>query len=136
MPPVRDLAEGAKDRLHQWFEENRPSIPWESINSTVYHLFYTWCFFFDRTTATITSSSGSPNQPALRHSQRRGAGQRCDRGIIRKLWERDRSDVDTDALNDWLYDGDTGRRQYIEELIRSVTSSIGVSAPGTKTRIE
>ncbi|MES2461427.1 MAG: NYN domain-containing protein, partial [Armatimonadota bacterium] len=27
----------AKDRLHQWFEENRPSVPWESINSMVYH---------------------------------------------------------------------------------------------------
>ncbi len=38
----------AKDRLHAWFDENRPAVPWESINSTVYHLFYTWCFYFER----------------------------------------------------------------------------------------
>lgn len=121
----------AKDRLHQWFEENRPSIAWESINSTVYHLFYTWCFFFDR-------NDGDDNKQlwdrrTSLHSDIHNAEelmQRCDRGIIRKLWERDRTDIDADALNDWLYDSSAERRQYIEELIRSVTASIG-SAAGT-----
>ena len=120
----------AKDRLHQWFEENRPSISWESINSTVYHLFYTWCFFFDR-------NDGDDKQLWDRrtslHSDIHSAEelvQRCDRGIIRKLWERDRSDVDADALTEWLYDGDAARRQYIEELIRNVTTNL-TSMAGT-----
>jgi hypothetical protein len=118
----------AKDRVHQWFEENRPSVPWESINSTVYHLFYTWCFFFDR---NDDDNKQLWDRRTSLHSDIHSAEelvQRCDRGIIRKLWERDRSDVDADALNDWLYDGDTQRRQYIEELIRSVTTTMGTVA--------
>jgi hypothetical protein len=121
----------AKDRLHQWFEENRPSVPWESINSTVYHLFYTWCFFFDRTDGDDNKQLWD-RRTAL-HSDIHSAEelvQRCDRGIIRKLWERDRSDIDADALNDWLYDGDADHRQYIEEMIRSVTTSIGSTTGG------
>jgi hypothetical protein len=121
----------AKDRLHQWFEENRPSVPWESINSTIYHLFYTWCFFFDRTDGDDNKQLW--DRRTCLHSDIHSAEelvQRCDRGIIRKLWERDRSDIDADALNDWLYDGDADHRQYIEEMIRSVTTSIGSAAGG------
>ncbi|MBC8104349.1 MAG: NYN domain-containing protein, partial [Cytophagales bacterium] len=124
----------AKDRLHQWFEENRPSVPWESINSTVYHLFYTWCFFFDRTDGNDNKQLW--DRRTSLHSDIHSAEelmQRCDRGIIRKLWERDRSDIDGDALNDWLYDGDAERRKQIGELIVSVTTAapgpVAVGAP-------
>jgi hypothetical protein len=116
----------AKDRLHLWFEENRPSVPWESINSTVYHQFYTWCFFFDR------SDEGDGRQLWDRRTTLQtdihSADElisKCERGIVRKLWERDRSDVDPDALNEWLYDGDPTKRDYVADLIRSVTSAPG-----------
>jgi|GEM_PF-846028 uncharacterized protein (TIGR00288 family) len=114
----------AKDRLHGWFEENRPSIPWESVNSTVYHMFYTWCFEFDRSEddgrqlwdrrTTLKEDVQSAEELIIK----------CERGIIRKLWERDRTDLDTDGLNEWLYDGDPAKRDYVEELIQSATSSL------------
>lgn len=113
-----------KDRLHQWFEQNRPSVPWDSINSTVYHLFYTWCFYFDR------SDEGDGKQLWDRrttlHSDIHSADElisKCERGVVRKLWERERADVDPDALNEWLYDGDESKCEYVSELIRSVTAA-------------
>ena len=111
----------AKDRLHGWFEENRPAVSWESINSTVYHLFYTWCFVFDR------SGSGEGSRPLWDRPTRLQADihsaddliDRCDRAIARKLWERDRGDVDAVALNEWLHDGDPDRLPHVKELLRS-----------------
>jgi uncharacterized protein (TIGR00288 family) len=114
----------AKDRLHLWFEENRPSVPWDSINSTVYHQFYTWCFSFDR------SDEGDGRQlwdrPTTLQTDIHSADElisKCERGVVRKLWERDRGEVDPDALNEWLYDGDPTKRDYVADLIRSVTSA-------------
>ncbi|MGC4044183.1 MAG: NYN domain-containing protein, partial [Armatimonas sp.] len=81
----------AKDRLHAWFEENRPAVPWESVNSTVYHLFYTWCFRFDKT------DEGEGKQLWDRRTflvEEIGSAddlkERVERGIVRKLWERER----------------------------------------------
>ena len=125
-PANRDMSlKEAKDRLHLWFEENRPSVPWESINSTVYHLFYTWCFFFDRSDGdegkqlwdrrtTLQSDIHSADELITK----------SERGIARKLWERDRNDVDVDALNEWLYDDDPKRRDYVADIVRSVGSSM------------
>lgn len=115
------LKEG-KDRLHLWFEENRPSVPWESINSTVYHLFYTWCFHFDR------SDDNKPlwDQKTTLYADIHSAEEliaKSERNIVRKVWERDRQDIDTDALNDWLYDGDPEKRDDVEELIKTVSSA-------------
>jgi uncharacterized protein (TIGR00288 family) len=114
----------AKDRVHLWFEENRPSIPWESINSTAYHLFYTWCFFFDR------SDEGEAKQLWDRRTSLQtdihSADElisKCERGIIRKFWERDRADVDPDALAAWLYDDDPNQREYVVDLVRAVVNA-------------
>lgn len=114
----------AKDRLHLWFEENRPSVPWESINSTVYHMFYTWCFYFDR-------SDGDDNKQLWDRRTCLNADihsaddliAKCERGIVRKIWERDRADIDIEALNDWLYDGNADYKETVEELVRAVTST-------------
>ena len=114
----------AKDRLHLWFEENKPSVPWESINSAVYHLFYTWCFYFDRSDGdegkqlwdrrtSLQSDITSADDLILK----------CERGIVRKLWEKDRGDMDPEAINDWLFEGDAAKLEYIEELIRWVGST-------------
>jgi uncharacterized protein (TIGR00288 family) len=114
----------AKDRVHGWFEENRPSIPWESVNSTVYHLFYTWCFEFDR------SDENDHRQLWDRRTTLKAdihtadeLISKCERGIVRKLWERDRGEVDPDALNEWLYDGEEDKREYVAELVRSTTAN-------------
>jgi uncharacterized protein (TIGR00288 family) len=116
----------AKDRVHQWFEANRPSVPWDAINSTVYHLFYTWCFTFDRT----DESDGKQlwDRRTSLQTDIHSADElisKCERGIIRKLWERDRGDVDAESLNAWLYDADPDKLEYVVDLIRSV----GASAP-------
>ncbi len=116
----------AKDRLHNWFEVNRPNVPWESVNSTTYHLFYTWCFNFDKTDE-LDGKQLWDRRTTL-HQDVHSADElisRCERGIVRKLWERERGDVDVDALNDWLYDGDSTKRDYVADLVRSVTTTIG-----------
>jgi hypothetical protein len=113
----------AKDQLHGWFETNRPAVPWESINSTVYHLFYTWCFTFER-------ENGDEGKQLWDRSTRLQADvrcaddliARCERGIVRKLWERDRSDLDAAALNEWLNDSDPAALPAVEELIRTVSA--------------
>lgn len=117
------LKEG-KDRTHQWFEENKPAIPWDSVNSTIYHMFYTWCFFFDRRDegdgrqlwdrpTSLVSDIKSPEELISR----------VERGIVRKLWERERGDLDAEALNDWLYDNDPTKIDYMTELIKSVAQT-------------
>jgi uncharacterized protein (TIGR00288 family) len=113
----------AKDRLHLWFEENRPAVPWESINSTVYHLFYTWCFYFERGDGDEDKQlwDRRTSLQADIHSAEDLIG-KCERGIVRKLWERDR-DVDPDALLEWLYEREPERRAYVLELIEKVAAS-------------
>ena len=113
----------AKDRVHGWFEENRPSVPWESINSTVYHLFYTWCFEFNR--EDDNESKQLWDRPTTLKSDIHTAEElisKSERGVIKKLWERDRGEVDADGLNEWLYDGDPNKREYVVELIRSMNA--------------
>lgn len=119
----------AKDRVHLWYEENRPAVPWESVNSTVYHLFYTWCFMFDR---SFDSDRQLWDRRTHLASEIHNADElisKCERGIIRKLWERDRTDVDADGINEWLYDGNPERREFVTDLIRSVTNT-GISSGG------
>lgn len=116
----------AKDRLHHWFEVNRPNVPWESVNSTTYHLFYTWCFNFDKTDE-LDGKQLWDRRTTL-HQDIHSADElisRNERGIIRKLWERERGDVDVDGLNEWLYDGDPSKRDYVADLVRSVTTTLG-----------
>jgi uncharacterized protein (TIGR00288 family) len=123
----------AKDRLHQWFEQNRPAVPWESINSTVYHMFYTWCFYFDRTDEADAAKQLWDRRTTLHtdiHSDDELIS-KCERGIVRKLWERERGDLDVTALTGWLYDGDEDKCDYVADLIRTVTAPPAVSAaPG------
>lgn len=125
-PDAADLSlKEAKDRLHLWFEENRPAVSWESINSTVYHLFYTWCFFFDRT----DEGDGKPlwDRRTSLQTDIHGADDliaKCERGIVRKIWEHDR-EVDPDALNEWLNEGDPKKRASVAELIESIVGAGG-----------
>ncbi|MDX1932907.1 MAG: NYN domain-containing protein [Capsulimonadales bacterium] len=111
----------AKDRLHLWFEENRPSVPWESINSTVYHLFYTWCFHFDRSDENKQLWDQRTTLASDIHSAEDLIA-KSERNIVRKVWERERQEIDPDALNDWLYDGDPARKEIVVELIRVVSA--------------
>ena len=117
------LKEG-KDRLHQWFEENRPAVPWDSINSTVYHMFYTWCFTFDRSDANDARQLW--DRPTMIQNDVHNPDElisKCERGIVRKLWERERGDLDAASLNDWLYDNDPTKIDYVADLIRTVAQT-------------
>jgi hypothetical protein len=111
----------SKDRLHEWFETNRPAVPWDSINTTVYHLFYTWCFEFDKT----DEAEGKQlwDRRTRLHSSIQSAEdllRRCDIGIVRTIWEWERDETDAEAISAWLYDGDDTKYAYIEELIATV----------------
>lgn len=108
----------AKDRLHQWFEENEPSVPWESVNNVVYHLFWTYCFEFgegsddqplwDRPTAW-TGGLGSPEEII----------RRCDVGLVRMISEVVGS-VDPQVTLEVLGDEDGERLPYFEDVCAHV----------------
>ena len=113
----------AKDRVHEWFEANQPAVSWDSINSAVYHLFYTFCFRFDK------SDEGDGKQLWDRRTSLQddiesveALEERADRGVVRKLWEKDRESLDPVAVNDWLYDGNKDTLARVKELIVFVSS--------------
>ncbi|MCZ7569696.1 MAG: NYN domain-containing protein [Ardenticatenaceae bacterium] len=45
--PYTSLSE-KKDELHRYFEDQEPSVKWETVNDVIYQLFYTFCFEFDK----------------------------------------------------------------------------------------
>jgi predicted transcriptional regulator len=42
---------------------------------------------------------------------------RCDKGIVRRLLESEREDINPAALNEWLYDADPGMLPQVRELM-------------------
>jgi hypothetical protein len=113
----------AKDRLHAWFEEHHPSVAWDSINSTVYHLFYTWCFNFDK--SDEAESKQLWDRKTTLQTDVFNADdliEKTEQGIARKLWERERGEVDAEALNGWLYDGNPEELESVQELIEIVSA--------------
>lgn len=120
----------AKEQLHAWFETHKPDVSWDAINSTVYHLFYTWCFSFDKT------EEGEAKQLWDRRTNLHDDIEtsddlidRVERGIIRKLWERDRVELDAEALNVWLYDGNPERLDRVKGLIETATAATTAVTP-------
>lgn len=113
----------AKDRLHAWFEEHHPTVSWDSVNSTVYHLFYTWCFDFDR--SEEAESKQLWDRLTTLQTDVLSADdliEKTEQGIARKLWEREREEIDADALNAWLYDGNPEALESVKELIEIVSA--------------
>ncbi|WP_309685018.1 NYN domain-containing protein [Armatimonas sp.] len=113
----------AKDQLHAFVEEHFPTISWDSVNSAVYHLFYTWCFYFDRGDETDSKQLWDRKtslQPDILSAD--DLIEKTERGIARKLWERDREGVDAEALNEWLYDGNPEDLESVKELIEIVSA--------------
>lgn len=112
----------AKDRLHAWVEEVHSDITWDAVNSTIYHLFYTWCFEFDRGDEAESKQLWDRRtrlQPDITDAD--DLIEKTERGIARKLWERDRDGVDAEALNEWLYDGNPEDLESVKELIEIVS---------------
>jgi uncharacterized protein (TIGR00288 family) len=105
----------AKDRLHQWFETNRPSVPWESINSTVYHLFYTRCFDFDQSEGNERLWDCPTTLQDVNSADELIA--RCERGIVQRTWQEYRSDLDIEALHTWLFDDDREMLSLVQEMV-------------------
>jgi uncharacterized protein (TIGR00288 family) len=113
----------AKDRLHAWFEENHPAVSWESINSAVYHLFYTWCFSFDRSPEDENKQLWDRRttlQNDIRSAEELIA--KSERGIVRRLWEKERESLDLPALNEWLFDGDPVGVDTLQNIVNLISS--------------
>jgi uncharacterized LabA/DUF88 family protein len=108
----------AKDRLHRWFEDNEPSVPWESVNNVVYHLFWTYCFQF---------GDGEEDVPLWDRPTAWSAGtgtfeeiiRRCDSGLTRMISEVVGS-VDPQVVLEVLGDQDVARLPYFEEVCAQV----------------
>ncbi len=108
----------AKDRLHEWFEENQPAVPWDSANNVVYHLFWTYCFEFDEAEEDVplwdrpTRWSGLP-------ADAEEVIRRCDLGLVRII-----SDVvghvTPETALEVLGDGSADRMVYFEEVCGQV----------------
>jgi len=115
----------AKDRLHQWFEENQPSVPWDSVNNAVYHLFWTYCFEFGEAEEEVplwdrpTQWNGGMNcaEDVIR---------RCDMGLVRMISEVVGM-VDPRIVIDVLGDGDMSRLAYFEEICNQVNQRFAIA---------
>jgi uncharacterized protein (TIGR00288 family) len=112
----------AKDRIHQWFDANEPSVSWDSVNNVVYHLFWTYCFEFGEADEDVplwdrpTCWSGEMSTPEE-------VIRRCDQGLVRMI-----SDVvgtvDPSICVDVLGDQDTARLSYFEEVCTHVNQRL------------
>jgi uncharacterized LabA/DUF88 family protein len=122
----------AKDRVHAWFEENRPLVSWEAVNAAVYHLFYTWCFRFDKNDEGVGKQLWDRRTYLVDDvGSADDLRERVERGIVRKLWEECES-IDPADLNDWLYDGNPETLSRVEELIALVSApGATISSPRT-----
>jgi hypothetical protein len=115
----------AKDRLHHWFEENQPSVPWDSVNNAVYHLFWTYCFEFGEAEEEVplwdrpTHWNGGMDcaDEVIR---------RCDMGLVRMISEVVGM-VDPRIVIDVLGDGDMSRLAYFEEICNQVNQRFAVA---------
>ncbi|MFN3649050.1 MAG: NYN domain-containing protein [Armatimonadota bacterium] len=108
----------AKDRLHEWFEENHPAVPWESVNNVVYHLFWTYCFEFGEAEDDVPLW----DRPTKWTSAMETADEvirRCDTGLVRMISEMVGM-VDHQVVVEVLGDGDAERLSYFEEVCGQV----------------
>jgi len=113
----------AKDRLHQWFEDNQPTVPWDSVNNVVYHLFWTYCFEFGEAEDDVPLwdrpthwSSGMSNPDEI--------VRRCDQGLVRMISEVVGA-VDPKVAVEVLGDEDQSRLSYFEEVCEQVNQRFG-----------
>jgi uncharacterized protein (TIGR00288 family) len=116
----------AKDRLHHHFEESEPSVPWDSVNNVVYHLFWTYCFEFGESDEDVplwdrpTRWSGGMETPEE-------VIRRCDLGLVRMISEVVGA-VDARVTVDVLGDHDHGRLPYFEEVCAQVNQRFAAAA--------
>jgi uncharacterized LabA/DUF88 family protein len=114
----------AKDRLHEWFEENEPAVPWDSVNNVAYHLFWTYCFEFGEADDDVplwdrpTCWSGAMSSPEE-------VIRRCDLGLVRMISEVVGL-VDPQITVEVLGDQNTTRLPYFEEVCTQVNQRFAV----------
>lgn len=116
----------AKDRLHEWYEENEPSVAWDHVNNVVYHLFWTYCFEFGEADQDVplwdrpTTWNGGMDcaEEIIR---------KCDTGLVRMI-----SDVvgvvDPHVVLEVLGDQDAGRLDYFAAVCDEVNGRFAGAA--------
>jgi uncharacterized LabA/DUF88 family protein len=108
----------AKDSLHEWFEANDPSVPWDHVNNVVYHLFWTYCFEFGEGDDDVPLWD-RPTRWSHAMETPEEVIRRCDLGLVRMI-----SDVvgvvDPQTAVQALGDEDPGRLHYFEEVCTHV----------------
>lgn len=114
----------AKDRLHQYFEEEEPSVPWDSVNNAVYHLFWTYCFEFGEADDEVPLWD-RPTQWNGGMECAEEVTRRCDLGLVRMISEVV-GVVDPRVVLEVLGDGNPERLPYFEEICNQVNQRFAV----------
>lgn len=110
----------AKDRLHEWFEQNEPAVPWDNVNNVVYHLFWTYCFEFGEADDDVplwdrpTKWSGGMDSVD-------DITRRCDVGLTRMIGDVVGT-VDAEVLLHVLGDQSPQRLPYFEEVCSQINT--------------
>lgn len=115
----------AKDRLHHWFEENEPSVPWESVNNVVYHLFWTYCFEFGEGDESVPLW----DRPTCWQGGMQGPDEvirRCDTGLVRMISEVVGA-VEPAVVVEVLGDRNMSRLSYFEEVCVQVNQRFALN---------
>jgi hypothetical protein len=110
----------AKDRLHEWYEANEPSVPWDHVNNVVYHLFWTYCFEFGEAEQDVPLWD-RPTRWNGTDGCAEEITRRCDTGLVRMISEVVGT-VDPQVVLEVLGDRDGGRLSYFEEVCAEVNA--------------
>jgi uncharacterized LabA/DUF88 family protein len=124
----------AKDRLHEWFEQNEPSVPWDNVNNVVYHLFWTYCFEF---------TEAADDVPLWDRPTRWFGGmqsfeeiiRRCDHGLVRMIADHVGT-VDPQIAAQVLGDGSEEHLPFFEEVCAQVNGRFGSPVDGGRSTVD
>lgn len=118
----------AKDRLHQAFEAELPSISWDSVNNVVYHLFWTYCFEFDEVEDEEQPLWDRPTHWNNGMADPEEIIRRCDHGLVRMIAEVI-GPVDHHLVIQVLGDGNMAREEHFADICAQVNGRFSGARP-------
>lgn len=104
-----------KEELHNYFEENLPSVRWQYVHETIHQLFRTYCFVFDTDDSRYSEETRLWDRKtwiAEDIKTRYDLLDKCDRGLLQRISRRipPGSEIDIEVAARLLYGRISGQR--------------------------
>ncbi len=116
-----------KEELHNYFEEEMPSVKWQYVHETIHQLFRTYCFVFDQEDGNYSEDTRLWDRKTWLTEDiktRYDLLDKCDRGLIMRIKRRlpMGTDIDVEVAARLLYGRVSGQKmldhvtQTVEKL--------------------